>query len=135
MESTQCIGSIRSSSTAGRAMSTSTFKAFVSLWGLVFAVAFIAVCVPPLLENPDLIGAAMAGFVNPFSSGYALDAIFCWLVLSTWVIYEAKEKGFKHGWICILLGVAPGVATGFAAYLLLRMHQEVANTSLQGRRP
>lgn len=105
-------------------MDVRLFKIVVAVLGLAFAVAFIALCVPPLIENPDFVGAALAGFVNPFSSGYALDAIFCWLILAAWVMHEAKTQGIKHGWVCIVLGVVPGVATGFAAYLLLRMNQK-----------
>ncbi len=116
-------------------MNPGTFKIVVALLGASFAALFLVLCVPPLLENPDVIGAAMAGFVNPFAAGYALDAIFCWLVLSSWVVYEAKASGIRHGWICVLLGIVPGVATGFAAYLLLRMSQQATNNSLQGRRP
>jgi hypothetical protein len=116
-------------------MNLATFKIVVAALGATFAVLFLVLCVPPLVENPDFIGAAMAGFVNPFASGYALDAIFCWLVLSSWVAYEAKADGIRHGWVCVLLGIVPGVATGFAAYLLLRMSQQATNHSLQGRRP
>ena len=98
----------------------------VCLWGLGlgFALAFSILCIPPLIENPDVIGALAAGFVNPYASGYALDAILCWCVLAIWVAYEAKTLGMRHGWVALLLGVAPGVATGFAAYLLLRLHQQ-----------
>lgn len=104
-------------------MSESVFKSLLWILGLGFAAAFAYLCIPALLENPDIIGAFGAGFVNPFSSGYALDAIMCWWVLTVWVIYEAKNLGVKHGWLAVLLGVAPGVATGFAAYLLIRMRQ------------
>ncbi len=92
--------------------------------GAGFALAFAALRGPPLLRDPDLVGAALAGFVNPFSSGYALDAIFCWCVLTVWVIYEAKAKRIRHGWIAPVLGIVPGVATGFAVCLLLRRRQE-----------
>ena len=87
------------------------------------------IVVPPLLESRDILGAFAAGFVNPYSSGYALDAILCWVILAVWVVYEAQAHGMKHGWIAVLLGVAPGVATGFAVYLLLRMHQERARVA------
>lgn len=85
-----------------------------------FALLFAVVVVPPLLASGDVAGALAAGFVNPFASGYALDAIFCWLVLAVWVVQEAKTQGVRHGWIALLLGLAPGVATGFGVYLLLR---------------
>ena len=99
------------------------FKTIVLMLGLGFALAFAVLCLPPLLENPDVLGAFAAGFVNPFASGYALDAIFCWALLTVWVIHEARSEGVRHGWIAVLLGIAPGVATGFAFYLLLRLRQ------------
>jgi len=102
----------------------------ISLWllALGFAGAFTLVVMPPLLESPDVLGAFAAGFVNPYAAGYALDAIFCWFVLATWVMHEAKTMGLRHGWIALLLGIAPGVATGFAVYLLLRLNQLPAPT-------
>ncbi|MBK7685675.1 MAG: DUF2834 domain-containing protein [Rhodocyclaceae bacterium] len=104
-------------------MSLNTFRALLVGFGATFAVAFTVICVPPFLRNPDIIGAFAGGFVNPFATGYALDAIFCWLVLACWVTYEAKLDGIKHGWVALILGVVPGVATGFAVYLLLRLGQ------------
>lgn len=110
-------------------MSTSIFRTLLIILGGGFGAAFIALCVPPLLHDPDIVGAALAGFVNPFSSGYALDTICCWFVLTVWVVYEARALGMRHGWIAPLLGLVPGVATGFAFYLLLRSWQ------LAGREP
>jgi Terpene cyclase DEP1 len=111
-------------------MSLNIFRALLIVLGSTFAVAFAVVCIPPLLVNPDVIGAFAAGFVNPFAAGYALDVIFCWLVLASWVTYEAKVHGIKHGWVALLLGLTPGVATGFAVYLLLRLTQaQRANNS------
>jgi len=104
-------------------MTQHTFRALLIGLGSTFVVAFAFVCIPPLLRNPDVIGAFAAGFVNPFAAGYALDVVFCWLVLASWVRYEAKVHGIKHGWVALLLGIAPGVATGFAVYLLLRLTQ------------
>ncbi len=104
-------------------MSESLFKSLLWLLALGFAAAFAYLCIPPLIENPDIWGALMAGFVNPYSSGYATDAILCWWVLAVWVVYE-RGQGVKHGWIAVLLGLAPGVATGFAAYLLIRLKQK-----------
>ena len=91
-----------------------------------FAIAFAFMVVPALLESGDIIGAFAAGFVNPFASGYALDAILCWCILAVWVIQEAREQNIRHGWVALLLGVAPGVATGFAIYLLIRKQQRHA---------
>lgn len=88
-----------------------------------FALLFAVVVLPALLESGDVLGAFAAGFVNPYASGYALDAIFCWFVLAVWVVQEARTQDVRHGWIALLLGVVPGVATGFALYLLIRMRQ------------
>ena len=104
-------------------MSEQLFKALALLIGLGFAAAFGVLVVPPLMQDPDVLAAFAAGFVNPYSSGYALDAICCWALLTLWVIYEARNDGIRHGWIAVLLGIAPGVATGFAVYLLLRLRQ------------
>ena len=99
------------------------YHALLILLGATFAAIFTVLCIQPLLENPDIMGAAMAGFVNPFSSGYALDAILCWCVLAVWVVHEARTLGVRHGWIALVLGAVPGVATGFALYLLMRSRQ------------
>lgn len=104
-------------------MNIATFRILLVLLAVGFAAAFTVIVVPPLLQSGDIVGAFAAGFVNPYSSGYALDTILCAAVLAVWVIYEAKALGIERGWIALVLCVAPGVATGFAVYLLLRMNQ------------
>ena len=104
-------------------MNQHQFIWLVALLGASFALAFCWLVLPALWINPDIVGAFAAGFVNPFSSGYALDAIMCWLILAVWVVFEAETKAIKHGWIALLLGIVPGVATGFAAYLIMRIRQ------------
>ena len=104
------------------AMSESLFRRLLVLVALIFCVALVVLAGPPMLENPDIIGAFAAGFVNPYATGYSLDTIMCWVALTTWVAYEAKARPVKHGWIAPLLGLVPGVATGFAVYLLLRLN-------------
>lgn len=104
-------------------MNKSTFQISLGLVALAFALFFFATVIPPLIENPDVIGAIVAGFVNPYAAGYATDTITCWVVLATWVVYDARTHQIKHGWLCLLLGVVPGVATGFALYLILRTKQ------------
>ncbi len=99
------------------------FKFVVLSLGIGFAILFGIIVIPPFLQNPDIVGAFAAGFVNPYSSGYSLDTIFCWMILAVWIIYEAKIKQVRHGWIALILGVIPGVAAGFAFYLLVRMKQ------------
>ena len=111
-------------------MNAKIFQLLLVLLAVGFAAAFAVIVVPSLLESGDILGAFAAGFVNPYSSGYALDAILCWLVLTVWVVYEAKTQGMKHGWVAVLLGAVPGVATGFAVYLLIRMKQQTQQKPL-----
>ena len=104
-------------------MPESLFKAVIIAAAAVFTLIFCAVVIPPLIAEPDVVGAFAAGFVNPYSSGYSSDVLACWVILAAWIAYEAKTLGVRHGWICALLGIIPGVAVGFALYLLLRMKQ------------
>ena len=104
-------------------MQERTFALAVAAIGIAFTVFFCAVVVPPLLADPDILGALAAGFVNPYASGYSADVLCCWAVLAVWVWFEAKTRAIRHGWLCLLLAVVPGVAVGFACYLLLRQRQ------------
>ncbi len=89
--------------------------------GIGFLLFFSIYVMPPLIKKPDIIGAFAAGFVNPFATGYSVDVIMCWVVLAIWVLHERMKFGVKYGWIALVLGVIPGVATGFSLYLLIRM--------------
>lgn len=104
-------------------MSESQFKILTALLGIGFTIAFCVIVVPALIADGDIIGAFAAGFVNPYSSGYSTDVLMCWAVLAVWVIYEARTHKVRHGWIALVLGAVPGVATGFALYLLMRHSQ------------
>ena len=104
-------------------MSEHAYKAILIISALFFTAFFVIVVIPPLIENPDIFGALAAGFVNPYASGYSTDVLVCWVILAAWVIYEANALGIKNGWICLVLGAVPGVAVGFALYLLLRARQ------------
>ncbi|WP_375176331.1 DUF2834 domain-containing protein [Marinobacter mobilis] len=104
-------------------MSESVFKSILVVAALFFTGFFAAIVLPPLIENPDVWGAFTAGFVNPYSSGYSMDVLVCWAILAVWVVYEAKAYSVRKGWVCLLLGIVPGVAVGFALYLLLRAKQ------------
>jgi Kef-type K+ transport system membrane component KefB len=110
-------------------LSSSLFQTTLITIAVAFTLAFGIVVMPPLIQSRDVLGAFAAGFVNPNASGYAMDAICCWCVLTTLVIYERRTKGVQNGWIAVLLGMVPGVAVGFAFYLLLRLKQDqAANT-------
>ena len=100
-----------------------TYLSFLGIIGIGFAGFFFITLGPLLVENPDVIAAFKAGYVNPYSSGFATDAIACWLVLAACVVYEKYEKGIKHGCIALLIGLVPGVATAFALYLVMRIRQ------------
>lgn len=102
-------------------MNRSVFTILMYVFGGGFALAFLMIVIPPLLESGDIIGAFAAGFVNPYSTGYSLDAIFCGFILTAWILYERTTANVRHGWIAIPLCVVPGIATAFAVYLLLRL--------------
>lgn len=105
-------------------MSRSVYRALLGLLALTFAGAFSLLVLPAFFaEQPGLYAAFAAGFVNPYAAGYALDVILCWWVLAVWVWHDARDHGIRYGWIALLLGIVPGVATGFAVYLLMRSHQ------------
>lgn len=76
-----------------------------------------------VISHPNAFDAFAAGFVNPLASGYAMDAITCWAILAVWVLHEAKTKGIQHGWVAVVLGIAPSVAAGLAVSLLIRAKQ------------
>ena len=101
-------------------MSKRAFQISVVAIGLAFTALFGALVVPALIDDPDIMGAFAAGFVNPYSSGYSSDVIACWAILAIWIVYEWKIVPMKYGLVSLALGVIPGVAVGFAAYLLLR---------------
>ncbi len=93
----------------------------IAVVGVGFAIAFAGIVIPALVrDGGDVVGGLAGGFVNPYSSGYSIDVLCCWAVLAIWVVVERRELQVRHGWVCLVLGVVPGVATGFAAYLLLR---------------
>lgn len=104
-------------------MTEPLFRTIVALAGLAFLTVFIAIVIPPLIAEPDIVGAFGAGFVNPYASGYSSDVLACWVILSAWILYERASMGIRHGGWCIALGIIPGVAVGFALYLLLRQRQ------------
>lgn len=107
-------------------MSRHLYTLLLVTLGLTFTLLFAVQVIPAVMRDGDVVGAFAAGFVNPYASGYALDAITCWCILSVWVIHEARTLGIRHGWVAIVLGVVPGVATGLAYYLLLRQQHQLA---------
>ncbi len=105
-------------------MSRTVYRGLLWLLALLFAAGFAAIVLPAYLaDRPGLFAAFAGGFVNPYASGYALDAILCWWVLAVLVAHDAHAHGIRRGWIALLLGIVPGVATGFAVYLLMRSRQ------------
>ena len=89
----------------------------------VFTLVFAIIVVPALIQDGDVIGAFAAGFVNPYSSGYSFDVLLCWLALAIWVVHDRAVHAIRYGWICLLLGVVPGVAVGLPLYIVVRSRQ------------
>ncbi len=106
-------------------MSNTLFRTLLWLLALGFAGAFCVMVLPTALQETDPLRFVTDAYVNPYSSGYATDTLTCWGVLAVWIWHEAKTAGVRYGWVALLLGVVPGVATGFAAYLLIRSRQQV----------
>jgi len=104
-------------------MNDKLFKISMASIAVIFTGIFCAVVLPPLIQNPDIVAAFGAGFVNPYASGYSADVLLCWLVLAVWIVYERKTLKVKHGWWCLLLAMMPGVAVGFPVYLMVRLKQ------------
>lgn len=90
---------------------------------VIFALVFAVVVVPAVIEDGDIIGAFAAGFVNPYSSGYSTDVIMCWIALAIWVIHDRSAYSIKYGWVCMALGIVPGVAVGLPLYIVIRSRQ------------
>lgn len=107
-------------------MREGVFKATIVVAAFTFLAIFVLVVIPPLIDRPDVTGAFAAGFVNPYASGYSADTLACWVILSAWILFERSQHGIRHGWVCIVLGLVPGVAVGFALYLLMRAQRGVA---------
>lgn len=110
-------------------MSERNFLIIIAAIGLGFSAIFGVTVLPLLLRDFDPFGAIAAGFVNPFSSGFALDTLSSWLVLSIWIVYETRARGIRHGWISIVLGIVPGTVTGLASYLIIRTLQSADKKS------
>ncbi|MES2490540.1 MAG: DUF2834 domain-containing protein [Pseudomonadota bacterium] len=105
-------------------MSDSLYRTLLWLLALGFAAAFCIIALPAALQETNPLRFVTDAYVNPYAAGYATDTLMCWAVLAVWVCYEAKTTNIRHGWVALLLGVVPGVATGFAAYLLIRSKQQ-----------
>lgn len=101
-------------------MADTLYRTALVLIALGFTIVFCIVVIPPFLGEPDVVGAFAAGFVNPYSTGYSLDVVFCWLCLLALVVYDSRVHEVRHGWLCLIVGIVPGVAVGLALYLLLR---------------
>lgn len=104
-------------------MSRTAFEATVLLLALAFAAFFLVTVLPPALAAGDIVGAFAAGFVNPYAAGYSTDVIISAFILFAWIAYERSHLGIRHGWIAVPLSLVPGVAVGFAVYLVIRSRQ------------
>jgi uncharacterized membrane protein len=108
-------------------MTEALFRSLIIAVAIIFTVFFCITIIPPLVVNPNIVGAFMAGFVNPFAAGYATDVILCWVLVAIWVIFERSNHLIKHGRSSLVLGIVPGVAVGLGLYLWLR-HRQLKNS-------
>ena len=104
-------------------MCRNVFERLMIFLGLLFLATFLVIVVPPMYQSKDVFGAFAAGFVNPYSTGYSIDAIICGVILIAWVIYERRALNIGYGWIVVPLSLVPGVATAFAFPLVIRSRQ------------
>ena len=101
-------------------MGTRLIYGMIALTGLSFAAAFVWIVGPALrADGWNVVGGFAAGFVNPYATGYSLDAIACGVILMLWVLAERRP----WGWVAIPLSFAPGVATALAYYLIVRLRK------------
>jgi hypothetical protein len=106
-------------------MPDTRFDWLIALLGVAFIATFAYVVVPPFIDdNLDLASAVQDAFVNPYASGFAIDAIFTYAVLVVWIVHESVYREIRHGWLAIVLGLVAGVAVGLVVYLLIR-HREI----------
>ncbi len=99
------------------------YYSFIVVIAALFTAYFVMVIVPELLADQDIIAAFLAGFVNPYSTGYSLDVIACWLFLLAWVLHERRAFKVQHGWLALIIGIVPGVIVGLVAYTIIRLGQ------------
>ena len=107
----------------GLIMNETVFKRSIIIAAGVFLAVFLFYTLPAALELNDVVKSFAAGFVNPLATGYSVDVIACGFILIFWILFEAKHHNIRHGWVCMVLCIAPGVAVSFTAYLLLRQKQ------------
>lgn len=105
-------------------MNSRTFTLAMVIVAASFTLFWFVDFLPHVIADGDIMLVLESGFVNPYAAGYSIDLITCWLVLIVWVIYEQRVLQVKYGWVCIALGLVPGVAVGFASYLMLRQFQK-----------
>ncbi|MFT5796559.1 MAG: hypothetical protein ACI84R_000606 [Candidatus Azotimanducaceae bacterium] len=62
-------------------MNRSVFGRLVISLGVLFLATFLIIVVPPMYQSKAVFGAFAPGFVNPYSTGYSIDAIICGVIL------------------------------------------------------
>ncbi len=110
-------------------MTENQFKKSILITAAIFLLVLFFYTLPYAVELADPIAISLAGFVNPISSGWATDVISTWFILAFWIFYEKKQYKVKLGWVCLPLGIFPGVAFGFCLYLLIRQAQIKTQTA------
>ena len=85
-------------------------------------MATLAVVVLPTFvsDGLDVVRAFDQAFINPYATGFAIDAFSTYAILIAWVVYEARYRDVRQGWVAVALGLLLSVALGLALYLLIR---------------
>lgn len=65
--------------------------------------------------------------VNPASSSALMDLTFGYIILSIWMVLEARRLGMRFGWLYIVLAVGISFAFGVGLFLMLRERRLRAN--------
>jgi hypothetical protein len=58
--------------------------------------------------------------VNPAAASALMDLTFGYIILSVWMVIEARRLGMRFGWLYIVLAVGISFAFGVGLFLMLR---------------
>jgi hypothetical protein len=58
--------------------------------------------------------------VNPAAASALMDLTFGYIILSVWMVLEARRLGMRFGWLYIVLAVCISFAFGVGLFLMLR---------------
>lgn len=71
-------------------------------------------------ENFGWIDWTRQCLVNPAAASALMDLTFGYIILSLWMVLEARRLGMRFGWLYIVLAVGISFAFGVGLFLMLR---------------